>query len=268
MGRLAQTARERKDMNPILIHIYGPLSIHIYGLCIAIGGLISFFMLSRDKKMQNLASEQTMITILQVILISGFLGGRILEMASQPEPMNDSLFLFKFWKPGLSVLGAILSAASTLTIYLYYKNIPLLSLLDRISLYTPLAQSFGRLGCFLAGCCYGLPTTSRFSIIYTHPNNLAPLNCALQPSQLYSASLLLIIFLCLYFIIQNYTKKPGQLLFSYLFAIGIERFVVDFTRGDKIFMKQLPIFSFHQWIALAICCLALLSIFFISKRRK
>lgn len=258
-------------MNPVLFHVYGPLSIHAYGLCIAIGGLLSFALLTKDKKMQGLASEKTMITILQVLLVAGFFGGRILEMLSQPEPLHDFLFVFRFWEPGLSVLGAILGATGALATYLRYKKIPLLPLLDRISLYTPIAQSFGRLGCFFAGCCYGLPTDFAFSVTYTHPNNLAPLNCALHPSQLYSAILLLVIFLCLYFIVQHQMKRPGQLLFSYLLAIGVERFLVDFIRWDRIFITDhllLSIFSLHQWIALGICSFALLGIFFISNRRK
>lgn len=258
-------------MNPVLCHVYGPLSIHAYGLCIAIGGLLSFVLLTKDKKMQSLASEQTMITILQVILVSGFLGGRILDMFSQPESLRDPLFVLRFWEPGLSILGAILGATGALATYLYYKNIQFLSLLDRISLYAPLAQSFGRVGCFFAGCCYGLPTTLGLSVTYTHPNNLAPLHCALHPSQLYSALLLLIIFLCLYYVVQHQTKKPGQLLFSYLFAIGVERFVIDFIRWDRIFIQKpllLSHLSLHQWIALGICCISLSSIFFISKWRK
>lgn len=258
-------------MNPVLLHIYGPLSIHAYGLCIAIGGLLSFVLLTKDKKMQALASEQTMVTILQIILVSGFLGGRILDIFSQPELLSDPLFVLKFWEPGLSILGAILGSTGALAFYLYYKKIPLLSLLDRISLYAPLAQSFGRVGCFFAGCCYGLPTTLRLSVTYNHPNNLAPLNCALHPSQLYSALLLLIIFACLYFFVQHRTKKPGQLLFSYLFATGIERFLIDFIRWDRIFIKNpslLSCLSLHQWIALGICSVSLSTIFFISRWRK
>lgn len=258
-------------MNPVLFHVYGPLSIHAYGLCIAIGGLLSFILLTKDTKMQSLASEKTMITILQIILLSGFFGGRIVEMLSQPEPWQDPLFVLRFWEPGLSILGAILGATLSLTIYLHRKKIDFLKLLDRISLYAPLAQSFGRIGCFFAGCCYGLPTTGLLSVTYSHPHHLAPLHCALHPSQLYSAFLLLCIFLFLYFIVQHRTSKKGFILFSYLLAIGVERFLIDFIRWDRIFITEssgISLFSLHQWIALGICSFALLGIFFISKRRQ
>jgi len=257
-------------MNPVLLHIYGPLSIHAYGLCIAVGGLISFVLLSKDSKMNSLASAQTMTTLLQIILCSGFLGGRIVDMLSQPDPLQDPLFLFRFWEPGLSILGAIIGTTVSLVAYLSYKKIPLMPLLDRIALYAPLAQSFGRLGCFFAGCCYGLPATHWFSVTYVHPNNLAPLHCALHPSQLYSSLLLLCIFLFLYFVAQHKTKKTGLLLFYYLFLTGIERFLIDFIRWDRISITEpylLSFFSLHQWIAISICSFAILGIFFISKRR-
>lgn len=263
--------RNKFMMNPVLLHLYGPLSIHAYGLCIAIGGFLSFFLLTRDQKAQALVSEKTMITILQIILVAGFLGGRILEMLAQPNSSHDLFFVFRFWEPGLSVLGAILAAIGALVVYLYCKKIPPLLLLDRISLYIPLAQGFGRLGCFFAGCCYGLPTNHWIAITYSHPNHLAPLDCALHPSQLYAAAILFFIFLSLYFVLQYQFKKSGILLCSYLLAIGVERFLIDFIRWDRVFITEpffLSLFSLHQWIALGICSFAILSIFFISKRRQ
>ena len=259
-------------INPVLLHIYGPLSIHIYGICIAIGGLITFFIFCKDKKTQNLISENTIITIFQIILISGFFGGRIFEILSQPSQFDDLLYLFRFWEPGLSILGAVITTTLSLTIYLLYKKVSLLKILDRIALYAPLMQSFGRLGCFFAGCCYGLPTTNQFfSISYTNKNHLAPLNCSLHPVQLYSSLLLLFIFLFLYFIVQNKTQKPGLLLFYYLLLISIERFFTDFIRWDRIFINNsssLSFISIHQWIALGICLISILGIFIISKRNR
>ncbi|MBI2353255.1 prolipoprotein diacylglyceryl transferase [Candidatus Dependentiae bacterium] len=258
-------------MNPILFHIYGPLAIHMYGLCIALGGIISFYLFSHDRKIVPLISESVLVSIFQIILLAGFFGGRIGCILSQPEFFNDPFFLFKFWEPGLSVMGTIIGVAVVLGIYLFFKKISFLFLLDRISIYAPLAQSFGRLGCFFAGCCYGLPTESWFSVTYTHSNHLAPLHCSLHPAQLYSSIMLFFIFCGLYFILQYRIKTVGLLFSFYLFLVSLERFLLDFIRWDRIFIKDSAFFSFlsiHQWIALSTCFIAFLFVLVLSWKKR
>lgn len=256
-------------IDPVLLPIYGSLSIHAYGLCIAIGGLAAFALLCRDRIVKKIVSDDTLITLFQIILISGFLGGRIVEMLSQPYPLSDPLFLFRFWEPGLSILGAVVGIVLSLAIYLWRKKLSLLILLDRIALYAPLAQSFGRLGCFFAGCCYGIKTTNSFSVVYTHANHLAPLHCALHPAQLYSAFLLLVVFLFLYFVLQYHVQKRGILFCCYLMFIAVERFLIDFIRWDRVFIKgpsMASFFSLHQWIAFGIFGTSLIGVAILSKQ--
>lgn len=258
-------------MSPVLFHIYGPLSIQAYGLCIAIGGLISFYLLCKDSKIQRIVSESTLITSFQLIILSGYFGGRIGTMLSEPTTFKDPLFLFKFWEPGLSILGAIIGIIATLYCYFYIKKIPTLLFLDRVAIYAPLTQSFGRLGCFFAGCCYGLPTTSWLSVTYTNTDSMAPLHHALHPAQLYSSLLLLAIFFFLYLVQQHRSNKPGILFLSYIVLASIERFLIDFIRWDRIFTVQSPIlqlYSIHQWIALAMACIATIGICIIHNRKQ
>ncbi len=258
-------------MNPVLLNIYGPLSIHAYGVCIAIGGLISFYLFSKDKKIAATISDSTLVTLFQIILIAGFIGGRAVCILSDPAPLDDPMFLFKFWEPGLSILGTIITTATALTVYLYIKKIPFLLLLDRMAIYIPIAQSFGRLGCFFAGCCYGLPTTNWLSVTYTHANHLAPLHCALHPAQLYSSFLLFLIFLFLYVIQQHRVLPTGVLFCSYLILVSTERFLIDFIRWDRVFFANplsISPFSVHQWIALSMCLFATLTIVFLYRRKQ
>lgn len=258
-------------MSPVLLPIYGPLAVHAYGLCIAIGGLIAFYLLYHDKKATSLISESTLVTAFQLMLLSGYLGGRIVLMISEPSSMADPFFLFKFWEPGLSILGTIIGITITITTYFYMKHIPLLPFLDRVSLYGPIVQGFGRLGCFFAGCCYGLPTKAWYAVTYTNPAHMAPLHCSLHPAQLYSSIILLAIFLFLYFVQQHRTKYAGELFLSYIILVSAERFLIDFVRWDRVFTLTpsfLQLFSIHQWIALVMYCGAMLGIFIIHKLKQ
>lgn len=240
-------------MNPVLLPLYGPIAIHAYGLFIVIGALTALFLFSRDKKIKKYVTSDQIATIVQIIIAGAYFGGRIIFMFS--ESITDLTLLFRFWEPGFSILGSILGIGILLPIYLQSNKIPGLLFLDRVSLYAPLIQGFGRIGCFFTGCCYGKPTDAWYAVTYTHENHVAPLFYSLHPSQLYSSTLLFLIFFLLYFIQQYRVKTPGLLFMSYLILISAERFLIDFVRWDRILLdstKLGQLFSFHQWIALSI----------------
>jgi len=247
-------------MSPILLHLWGPLSIHAYGVCISLGIILALWLLHKDQKAKQLMSQYDLTLSLQYIILGGYLGGRIVCVLSEDTNNQDFVLLFKFWEPGFSVLGTIVGAVTALFVLLWYKKIPILNYSDRITIYAPLVQSFGRLGCFFAGCCYGQTTNAWWSVIYRDPEHMAPLHIPLHPTQLYSSAILLIIFLLLYFCVQRIAKQPGIILCSYLILVSIERFMVDFWRWDRTWWassEQLSYLSTNQWIAVALCICAL-----------
>ena len=103
---------------------------------------------------------------------------------------------------------------------------------------------------FTAGCCYGMPTHSVLSIMYTNPTSLAPYGIAIHPTQLYSSAILFMTFLFMYFIGQHIFKKTGQLFAAYLILASVERFVTDFWRAERVMITNS--LSFHQLVAIAI----------------
>jgi phosphatidylglycerol:prolipoprotein diacylglycerol transferase len=229
-----------------ILHIYGPIAIHGYGLMIAIGLLLFIHLMQRDPRFQKLNLEPYFISILMVGIIAGLFGGRLLFFISYPEYYQNLLDFFLFFNGGFSILGCILGILFVLPFYLYYARIPIIPLLDLVALYTPLLQSISRIGCFLAGCCYGLPTDMPWGITYTQADTIAPTHICLHPTQLYSSISLMIIFALLYFVIQHYFRKKGQILCWYILLVGAERFVVDFWRGDR---DTVQFFSINQYIA-------------------
>ena len=185
-------------MSPIIFSLYGPFAIHAYGVCIALGVILGFFLLTHDKKLQKIISHDQLVTTLQLMIFSGYLGGRLGFLISESCSLQDYLMLFKFWQPGLSILGGIIGILGALGGYLWFKKIPILIYLDRVAIYAPLVQSFGRLGCFFAGCCYGVQSSAWWSVSYTDPYHMAPLHVPLHPSQLYSAAILFGLFLFIF----------------------------------------------------------------------
>ena len=105
-------------------------------------------------------------------------------------------------------------------------------MLDIMAVVTCIVHGFGRIGCFMAGCCYGIPTTGFLGVTFTNPVCQAePLNTTLHPTQLYEATFIFCILILLSFL---KTKKQfdGQLFLLYLILYAFGRAILETFRGD------------------------------------
>jgi phosphatidylglycerol:prolipoprotein diacylglycerol transferase len=236
-------------MKHTLLHLFGPFSIHGYGLMIAIGLLAFIYLVQRDPRFKELKLENSFSSILMLGIVMALIGGRALFFITHPEMISSPSDFLAFYEGGFSILGSILAVLFTLPAYLRYLQIPIIPFIDLITLYTPLLQSISRIGCFFAGCCYGLPSDLPWAVTYTDTESAAPLYTCLHPTQIYSSIGLMLIFALLYFVIQKIFKKPGQIACFYFLGIGIERFTVEFWRGDVV---PNGIFSLNQQVAATI----------------
>jgi len=253
------------NFDPQLIHIYGHLGIHSYGLFIAIGIIISMWAIKQNKRFAHLHLENVYLDIITMTIIIACIGGRALAILSEPHLYPDWYDWFALWKGGFSTLGSVLGIILIMPLYLKKIQISILPLFDLIAIYAPLMQAIGRLGCFTAGCCYGKATTNNaWSIIYTNPHTLAPYGIALYPTQIYSSLMLFGIFFLLFFVGQKYIKKEGHLFALYLILVSTERFIVDFWRDDRIMTTTY--LSFHQIVALCIIITIVIFYYFLAKR--
>ena len=259
-------------MPPILLNIYGPIAIHSFGVMIALGVIIMLCLLHRDAKLAKLVSHDQLTTIFQIGFVAGIIGGRVWFLMTSWSTIDHWTDSFMVWSGGLSILGAIIGCISALTIYFATNNINQLKVLDRIALYAPLLQSISRLGCFFAGCCFGQVTNLPWAIIYTNPDSLAPLCTQLHPTQIYSCLFLAFCFIVLLCFDKFYPRqKPGQILYLYIMLISLERFFIDFLRGDREFFEHLTIFenvSIQQALALCMFAGAFVMMIFISIYKK
>lgn len=249
-------------MYPTLYHIYGPIYINCYGLAILIGIITFMFLAQKNKRLISLMSFESFKDAIIFGTLIGFIGGRLLWAMTDWNSINHFYDIFKIWEPGFSFLGTLISILIFIPLYLKKLNIPILPVLDIVSIYAPLLHAISRLGCFLAGCCHGIPTELPWGIIYTHPNVMVPENLKfikIHPTQLYSSLALFIIFFIMYFICQNKLKKTGQLVSAYLIFASLERFLNDFWRSDRNFynIEVLNLFSLDQWLALLVLIFAI-----------
>jgi phosphatidylglycerol---prolipoprotein diacylglyceryl transferase len=248
-------------MYPKILHIYGPLYVQSYGACIALALALFGWLLFKDNRRAQLMNNDQFHWLLILGIICGIVGGRVLYFITERN-LSNAFEFFEVWYGGFAVLGSVLGILLVIPFFLKKNMIPILPFFDRVAVYAPLLQSISRIGCFLAGCCYGKVTTVAWAVTYTNPACMAePLGVPLHPTQLYSAGILACIFLLLY-IFQDWIKKDGQLLMIYLILMGFERFFVDFFRDDQTyFSSHFSLFSDHQYIALLIISGATLFLF-------
>lgn len=240
---------------------------------IVIGLLVSMLLMRRDP--YKFLTDEQLYGLITGCIVSGIAGCRILFILTTPD---ITLWETIFSLSGGAILGGVIAIILFVLWFAWHTYQPAgrksahtelievseraLQILDLVGLYGPLIYTFGRTGCFFAGCCYGLPTTLPWAVTYTHEESAAPLCIALHPSQLYSAASLLVIFLFLYWI-RPKLKHPGQLIALSVFLLSVERFVNDFFREEH----GIGLISPMQWIAVAMAAVSAM-MFLITARRK
>lgn len=241
-------------MYPI-IHL-GPISIPSYGTMILIGLIIGIVFASYSANRYGFLKIDI---LLSTILASAGLiaGAKLVYMITVIPTLTDHFDYVKTHIPetlayifgGYVFYGGLIGA---LLMYLFYckrMEYNFLRFTNVIAPVIPLVHAFGRIGCFLGGCCYGIEYNGPLSVTYPHNDYIEGLGSVPRfPVQLLEAGINMSLFFVLFF----YAKKPrkdGTLLGIYLICYAIIRFSLEFLRGD-IERGILLHVSTSQWISL------------------
>lgn len=158
-------------------------------------------------------------------------------------------------KGGFVFYGGLIGGLAGLALYCIQFKKPLWNYLDLYAMVLPLGHAIGRVGCFFAGCCYGIAYDGPMSHVYHVETGFAPVGVPLFPVQLAEASCLLLIFVILLFVYFRTDSSKHYTVFVYAGSYCIVRFALEFLRGDAE-RGALWIFSTSQWISLIIAAVA------------
>ena len=206
----------------------GPVTLHGYGLMIGIGVAVALFVGDYRAKKRGLNGDLIYgLTVTTVIL--GFLAARILFIITEWQNFLQDPMRY-ITGNGFVVFGGIIGGVLTIYGYCKWKKMDFPAYLDLMIPSVALAQGFGRIGCFLAGCCYGKETDSPLGVVFTN-SHFAPNNVKVLPSQLFmAAGDFLLAFVLLWYAKKDRAKGKISMLYLMLYSVG--RFVVEFTRND------------------------------------
>ncbi len=237
-------------MFPDLFSI-GPLIIHTYGLFMAAGFFVGIIVTLKIGKLEEIAPQQVM-DMGFIIILSAIVGSRLLYvLVNITYYSHEPVEIFKIWRGGLVFSGGIIGVIIAMFRYSDRRNLPLWKIGDLWAPAAAVGQAIGRIGCFMAGCCYGKPTDLKWGVVFTHPNSLAPTNISLHPTQIYSSILGFIIFFIL-LIIHSKKKFEGQVLLWFLILHSTARLAIERFRGDDRGMLLNSNMSITQFVTIFI----------------
>lgn len=235
-------------------------TISTYSIASLVGILLAGIYAAIMAKKRGLDDVEMIITLL-FSAIGVLIGGHLLygitniqtiiQLIRDPSPIGSvkDFFQYLFYIFGGQVYyGGLIGGLIVGYLYLKRKKLPVGEYSDICAAMIPLFHGFGRIGCFLGGCCYGVP--SAFGFIY-HNNPLPEANGIRRfPIQLLESALNFILFLMFHRLLKK-DKYKGLLLYIYLCTYAVMRFVLEFWRGRRF--ARIYIWPFHLSVHQYIC---------------
>jgi phosphatidylglycerol:prolipoprotein diacylglycerol transferase len=255
-------------MYPEIFHLH---FLATYGVLVAAGFLTALWLAGRLAKQQGLNTES--VTNLGIYCALAALAGAKLMMfivdfqyyADHP----GEIFSFSSLRAGGVFYGGLIAAIAVAFWYMRKTKLPALKTADVFAPAIALGHGIGRIGCFMAGCCWGIECDRPWAVTFTDPtaNDLVgvPLNKALHPTQLYEAFSEFIIFAVLYRLIKT-RHVEGTILAAYLVLYGSVRFIVEFFRVHEQGNLWGGPFDTSQWISLLLVAIG--GCYWIRARRR
>ena len=233
--------------------------IHTYGLMLAIGFYVAWYVGARRARSFGEDPDVFGNVVLSAI-IAGVAGARLLYFILYKDPKDPIWAIFSVWQGGLIFYGGLIGAALACLVYLRWRRANIGRIADAMAPSLALGQAFGRIGCFLNGCCYGGPASASWALGVRFPRfmsvaqpgsppkptgspafldhvhrhwlpDTAPTALPVHPTQLY-ASVSLFLIAAIVIAATPYRRRDGELFGLVLILNGAHRFAIELVRRD------------------------------------
>lgn len=249
---------------------FGWFTVYSYGLLLALAYLLGLQMALVRARHRGMDSTRVMDLGIWII-ISALIGAKLMLLIVDWDYFSrNPRELLSLAQSGGVFYGGLILALIVALWYMWRHRMNVWAVCDVFAPGIALGHVIGRLGCFLAGCCYGRPTDVAWAVRFTDPfaaaNVGTPLHMDLHPTQLYEAGAELLILGLLLGTERMGRPFPGRTFWSYMFVYGVSRFIIEMYRGDPrgfVFGTNL---STSQFISIVLVPLSLIMLFVLSRR--
>lgn len=216
--------RKGSHMHPI-IHL-GTLSIPAFGTCILAGTVCAFILLSVVRRFSDLSEENILDAVIWAIVL-GFLGAKLLYFIPDPPSLPKTFREFlAILTEGLVFYGGLVGGIGGIALVAWRKKKNFFAFTDLLAPCFCLAHAGGRVGCIMAGCCYGMEATGFCTLVY--PDGVSRLAVPLLEA------IFLVVLSAVLVLLLIKQKRRGTVTGWYLILYAVFRFIIEFFRADEI----------------------------------
>jgi phosphatidylglycerol:prolipoprotein diacylglycerol transferase len=178
-------------------------------------------------------NEDRLVTVILVALVAGVLGARAMYVIEHVEQFRREWgSVLALWQGGLTLYGGVVAGAAAGLVAARRLKLPMWTVADALTPSLALGMMFGRVGCFLNGCCYGHPTRLPWGVVFPE-DSFAGLEfgtAPVHPSQIYFSLAGLALF-ALVWLLRERLRTPGVLFWLFIALFGLTRIPLDLTRA-------------------------------------
>jgi phosphatidylglycerol:prolipoprotein diacylglycerol transferase len=256
-------------MYPRLFEL-GPITVYTYGLLLALAYLGGLQLALVRGRQRGLDPNRVMDLGIWII-ISALLGAKLMLLIVDWRHFTENpRELLSLAQSGGVFYGGLILAVGVALWYLWRHKMPMWTVCDVFAPGIAFGHVVGRLGCFMAGCCYGKETHVPWAVTFTNPfanaNAGTPLNVPLHPTQLYEAGAELLVLTFLLATEKRGRPFAGRTFWTYMFLYGISRFIIEIYRGDPRGFLFNGALSTSQFISVLLVPLSLIMLVILSRR--
>ncbi len=232
-------------MHPILFKLFG-IEIPSFGVMMALGFLAALYWVVRRAKAMG-EDPESFLGVAPWLIIAAVVGARLCYFLFFPDIFWADPLSAILSRGGLVWYGGMIGCILALIAFSRTQKIPFFKIGDIIAPPAALGLAFGRIGCFLAGCCFGGPCALPWAVVYptghgTHPH-------AVHPAPLYESFLALVLMSIMLQLGKRW-PQTGVISWSFVAGYGLIRFFIEYTRGDRLIWLDALNLSASQTISL------------------
>jgi prolipoprotein diacylglyceryl transferase len=231
----------------------GPLTIHAYGLMIALGVVAAIWLLGRRLEARGAGTRDDAAAIGMWGVLGGVIGARLYHVATSWDSFSDDpMRIFAIWKGGLGIPGGIALGVAVGVYAARRRGLDVPTAITCAAPAIPLAQAIGRWGNWFNQELFGGPTTLPWALEVSDDTAMKagyPPGTTFHPTFLYESLWNLALCGLLLWVDRRFRLRPGNLMAVYLIGYGVGRFWIEGMRIDPA--SEVGGLRWNQWVALA-----------------
>ena len=244
------------ELNPPSYFELGPLTIHFYGVIIAVGLMLAVIYGMRRSKQFGLKEDDILDGVLWIVPVA-IICARLYYCIFEWDSYKDNpISILYIWEGGLAIYGGVIGAALGVVLHCKIKKISLGAVLDVVSLGFLIGQSLGRWGNFFNREAFGAPTESflRMGLLNAYTNTVE----YYHPTFLYESVWNAIGFIGLH-LLSKRRQYDGQIALGYVAWYGLGRAFIEGLRMDSLYWGP---FRVSQMLAAITCFIAVAALMY------